>query len=155
MRPELLVQPPGRGFTIFHEVYDWNDGRDYRSPETYKVPSGDVLTQSVTYRAEDNSYDMYTASAATGQSITWNYQLQASQGSVPETRAFLVVEHSPRSCDMYPSSGFVTFAKLYVEVDGEEVVDPAWVAAQENPACDSVATVVNSSTVTISWNPEA
>ena len=49
-------------YGIFHEVFDWNNGRDYRSPEAYEVPAGDVLTQSVKYNAADNSYDMFIAS---------------------------------------------------------------------------------------------
>ena len=49
----------------------------------------------------------------------------------------------------------VTFSDLYVEVDYKQVTNPTWVAAQERPACDSVATVVDSATVKISWNPAA
>ena len=80
------------GWSIFHEVYDWNTGRDYRSPETLKVYAGDVLTQSVRYRPENNSYDMFISSDGAsgggggggGGGIEWNYQLQASQGGHPE-----------------------------------------------------------------------
>ena len=142
------------GYSIFHEVYDWNTGRDSRSPETYQVYPGDVLTQSVTYRAADNSYDMYISSNATGQSISWNYQLSAKQ-EVPETTAFIVVEHKPRSCDQYPASGSITFSNIYVEVDYEPVANPGWVAKQERPACDSEATVVDAYNLKISWDTAA
>ena len=43
------------GFGIFHEVFDWNNHRDSRSPQAYRVQPGDTLTQSVAYRASDNS----------------------------------------------------------------------------------------------------
>lgn len=39
-------------------------------------------------------YDMFIASQQTGKSILWNYQLEAKQ-KVPETTAFIVVEHAP------------------------------------------------------------
>jgi hypothetical protein len=80
------------GFGIFHEVFDWNNQVDSRSAEHYRVYPGDVLTQSVVYKPEDNSYDMYIASKKTGKSILWNYKLEKEQ-NVPETTAFIVVEH--------------------------------------------------------------
>ena len=87
--------------------------------------------------------------------IEWNYQLQAAQGGVPETQAFFVVEHQPRSCQQFPKSGNVTFRDVYVEVDYEPVAAPVWVAQQEKPACASAAAVVDSATAVISWDPEA
>ena len=152
------------GWSIFHEVYDWNTGRDYRSPETLKVYAGDVLTQSVRYRPENNSYDMFISSDGAsgggggggGGSIKWNYQLQASQGDTPESTAYLVVEHQPRrSCAQFPASGNVTFEDVSLAVDYAPVAAPAWVAAQEKPACGSEATVLNSATAVISWNTSA
>ena len=141
-------------FGIFHEVYDWNNGRDYRSPESYIVPAGDVLYQSVTYRAENNSYDMFISSNATGKSILWNYALQESQ-TVAETTAFIVVEHQPRSCDMFPSDGGIVFSDIYIEVDYEAVENPSWKTIQERPACDSEAQVVDPSTIKLTWDPTA
>ena len=140
-------------YSIFHEVYDWNNRRDYRSPETYDVPEGDILTQSVTYRAEDNSYDMYIASSMTGKSISWNYQLQTSQ-TVPESTAFVVVEHQPHSCDMFPASGGITFFDVTVDVDYQRV-SPTWVAKQEVPACNSLSAVLDESSVSLTWDPDA
>jgi hypothetical protein len=138
------------GFGIFHEVFDWNDGHDSRSPESYRVYPGDVLTQSVTYKPEDNSYDMYIASRRTGKSIAWNYALERKQ-AVPETTAFIVVEHKPQRCAQFPPNGNVTFSGIYVEVEGKPV-RPRWEAAEEKPGCHSVASVLDESTVLIKWD---
>lgn len=125
--------------------------KDSRSPEAYKVPAGDVLTQSVRYVPEDNSYDMFIASAVTGQSISWNYALEARQGDVPETTAYIVVEHQPRKCAQFPASGFVQFSDMYVEVEYLPVT-PAWVAMQESPACGSEAVVLDTDLVSLTWD---
>ena len=110
---------------IFHEVFDWNNQKDSRSPESYKVSPGDVLHQSVRYVAENNSYDMYIASERLGKSISWNYQLEKKQ-TVPESTAFIVVEHAPPglpnlSCNKFPASNNITFTNIVIEVAGKVV----------------------------------
>ena len=41
------------------------------------------------------------------------------------------------------------------QVDGVAVEEPLWVAKQSNPACESEANVIDSSTVEISWSTSA
>ena len=141
-------------YGIFHEVFDWNDMHDSRSPEAYKVQPGDTLTQSVKYVASENAYDMYIASAKTGQSISWRYKLERRQRA-NESTAYIVVEHSPRRCDMFPPSNGITFSDIYIEVDGEPVANPAWVTKQESTACKSKAVVVDKTTVRLEWDADA
>eukprot|EP00040_Diaphanoeca_grandis_P002756 m.22641 g.22641 ORF g.22641 m.22641 type:complete len:238 (-) comp13875_c0_seq1:412-1125(-) len=138
-------------YAIFHEVFDWNNEVDSRSPKSYQVFPGDTLTQSVAYRSEDNSYDMYIASKNTGESIAWNYKLEAAQ-KVAETTAFIVVEHAPFFCKEFPPNGNVTFTDIVVEVNYKRVASPAWVAKQENPKCDSKAMLISNNTIAIAWN---
>ena len=90
------------GYSIFQEVYDWNNGRDYRSPETYAVPAGDTLYQSVSYVAANNSYEMLIVSNATGAEIRWSFALDAAQ-TAPETTACVAAE--PR----LPSGAVIRF----------------------------------------------
>ena len=155
IQPILAWDQRDAGFGVFHEVFDWSTGQNHDSPEHFHVPPGDVLTQSVSYRASDNSYDMYLFSHNLSKGISWNYKLSAKQGATPETVAYIVVEHAPMNCAEYPSSGGIDFTQIYIEVDGKQVVDPLWVSKQEKPACGSKAEVVDATTVSLKWNPKA
>ena len=107
------------------------------------------------YVPANNSYTMYIASARSGKSILWNYKLETKQGDTPESTAYLVVEHQPHSCDMFPTSDNITFSSIVIEVEGEIVTNPTWVTKQERPACNSQAVVVDASTVMLRWDSEA
>jgi len=72
-----------------------------------------------------------------------------------ESSAVFVLEHQPRTCRAYPTDGEMSFDNIYVEVDGKAVAAPAWEAKQEDPACNSQATVVDSQTVKFTWSPTA
>eukprot|EP00729_Bicosta_minor_P023483 gene23483-3126_t len=68
---------------------------------------------------------MYIASERLGKSIRWNYQLEKEQ-TVPETTAFIVVEHAPPglpnlSCSKFPASNNITFSNIVIEVAGKIV----------------------------------
>ncbi len=107
---------------------------------------------SLTYKAADNSYDMFIGvSGDSKRNLRNNYKIEEAQGSTTEATAYIVLEHQPSSCKAYPPSGNVTFADIHVEVDGSPVV-AQWQAKQENPACGSTAAVIDSSTVSISWS---
>ena len=125
---------------------------DSRSPEAYTVLPGDTLTQSVVYVPTNNSYTMYIASARSGKSIVWNYKLEPKQGDTPESTAYIVVEHQPTSCDMFPTNGNITFSSIVIEVEDKIVTNPTWVVQQERPACNSKAVVVDESTVMLHWS---
>jgi len=150
-----LLQPIlkwlGRGWYIFHEVFDWNNQRDYQSSQ-FEVKQGDTITQGLSYKKSDNSYDFYLHSKDTGHTINWNYKLRSEQGNTPETVAYIVAEHQPSNCAQYPASGSITFSNIYIEVEGQAVT-PEWVAHQQRPACDSKAVVVDSKTVKLEWKP--
>ncbi len=107
---------------------------------------------SLTYKADDNSYDMFIGvSGDSKRDLHNNYKIERAQGSTTESTAYIVLEHQPSSCKAYPPTGNVTFADIHVEVDGVPVV-AQWQAKQENPACGSKAAVLDASTVSISWS---
>ena len=58
-----------------------------------------------------------------------------------------VVSCAPR----LPPNGKVTWTNITVEVNGNVVQNPVFVAKEEDPACNSKAVVVDSSTVSITW----
>lgn len=143
-----LVQPilawgyQGDVYTIFDACFDWTDESWHTSEDSYTVQPGDTISSSITYREEDNSYDMYIVSQQTGKSVSMNYKIQEEQHK-NESQAYFVLEHQPSHCSAYPASGECTFSNIYLEVDGEEVKDVAWEAKQEQPRCNSLATVVD------------
>ena len=125
---------------------------DHQSPESFAVEPGDILTQSLTCRAADRSYDMYIHSKNLGKSITMNYKLLAKQ-TAPESSAFVVVEHQPSNCNEFPASGNVTFSSISIEVNGKPVTSPEWIPAQKIPACSSKAVVLPNGDVAVTWDP--
>eukprot|EP00036_Acanthoecidae_sp_10tr_P011507 CAMPEP_0182927124 /NCGR_PEP_ID=MMETSP0105_2-20130417/13272_1 /TAXON_ID=81532 ORGANISM="Acanthoeca-like sp., Strain 10tr" /NCGR_SAMPLE_ID=MMETSP0105_2 /ASSEMBLY_ACC=CAM_ASM_000205 /LENGTH=232 /DNA_ID=CAMNT_0025065051 /DNA_START=24 /DNA_END=722 /DNA_ORIENTATION=+ len=151
VQPILAWGQRESGFGIFLEVFDWTDERDTQSPESYAVPPGDTLRQSVQYVADTNSYDMYIHSKATGKSISMNYKLLPGQ-RVPETSAFIVVEHSPMNCAEFPANGNVTFTDISIAVNGVKTT-PRWEAKQQRPACGSKALVQPDGSVVLTWQP--
>ena len=135
---------------IFNACFDWTDGSWHTSPEVYTVPAGDTITSSVTYIG-DRTYQMYIASAQTGKSVTTNYKLQAAQTEV-ESVAYFVLEHQPDWCAAYPSDGVCIFENVQVAVEGKTVESPTWTAHQEQPKCNSKATVVDPHTLKFTWD---
>ena len=150
IQPILAYGYQGNVYSIFNGVFDWNDESWHTSPEVYTVQPGDKITSSVVYHAEDNSYDMIIASGS--QSITTNYQILAAQGEKTESVGYFVLEHQPLFCSAYPTDGECTFENITVEVDNKPVVSPVWKAQQQNPKCNSAATVVDASTIRFTWD---
>jgi len=150
VQPILAWNQRDSGFGVFHEVFDWSEGRDHQSPDHFAVQPGDVLTQSVTYKTSDNSYDMLIFSKELQKSVLWNYKLSALQ-KAQETTAYIVVEHQPSNCNEYPASGGITFSDIYIEVEGKPVENPTFVAKQQKTACNSKAVIVDAKTVDLKW----
>lgn len=151
IQPILAWEYQGASFSIFNAVFDWND-QSWHPFDYQKVLPGEQIVSSLTYKADDNSYDMFIGvSGDSKRDLHNNYKIERAQGSATESTAYIVLEHQPSSCKAYPPSGNVTFADIHVEVDGKPVV-AQWQAQQENPACNSKAAVIDGSTVSISWS---
>ena len=117
------------------------------------MPAGDTITSSITYIG-GRTYQMYIHSAQTGRSVTTNYKLEDAQSEV-ESIAYFVLEHQPDFCSAYPSDGECTFENVAVEVEGAVVQSPAWTSHQEQPKCNSKATVVDPHTLKFTWDAGA
>jgi hypothetical protein len=151
IQPILAWDYQGASFSIFNAVFDWND-QSWHPFDYQKVAPGEEIVSSLTYKADDNSYDMFIGvNGDSKRDLRNNYKIEREQGSTTEATAYIVLEHQPSSCKAYPPSGNVTFAGIHVEVDGKPVV-AQWQAKQENPACGSQSTVIDASTVSISWS---
>ena len=150
MQPILAWNQRDNGFGVFHEVFDWSEGRDHQSPEHFAVKAGDILKQSVSYRQADHSYDMLIYSEQLQRSLVWNYKLNPRQ-KAEETTAYIVVEHQPGNCAEYPASGGISFKDIYIEVAGKPVASPVFTPKQQRPACSSEAVVIDATAVDLKW----
>ncbi len=54
----------------------------------------------------------------------------------------------------YPSDGIVTFSNINMECDGTAIT-PAWTTGHVDQACDFKANIIDSKTLSITWNPKA
>merc|ERR1711974_175877 len=115
-----------------------------------QVQPGDKLVATLTYRAEDRTYDMFMTSAKLGVSLSYKYKLNRVQKGT-ESWAVIVLEHQT-ACDELPANGQMKFTDISLEVDGKLVESPVWVPKQENPACGAKTEGVDSKTVKISWD---
>jgi len=143
------------GFYMFQEIFDWTNEQDEQSRQI-KVKPGHVIQASVTYvkgpAGTLGSYAMNMTNENTGQRSDYSYTLLPQQKAT-ESVAYFVLEHQPDRCAQLPPNGNVTWTDIQVEVNGMKVVQPKFVATQEEPKCDSKAIVIDSSTVSITWSP--
>lgn len=141
--------------SVVEQVFDWTPGGGWHtSQKKLTVKPGDKITSSVTYNEDVNSYTMRISSAALGETISTDYSILRRQ-TRNESSAVFVLEHQPRTCRAYPTCGEMSFEDIYVEVNYQRVVAPAWQALQERPACNSKAEIVDSATVKLTWDPSA
>jgi len=154
VQPILAYGYTGSHYTIFNGVFDWTDGSWHTSQEKYTVQPGDLITSSVVYNAAADSYTMRISSDELGKTISTDYAIEKRQTKV-ESAAVFVLEHQPRQCKAYPTSGEMTFKSIVVEVEGKLISKPDWRALQERPACNSKAEVVDASTIKFSWDTKA
>ena len=179
VQPILAYGYTGSHYTIFNGVFDWTDGSWHTSQEKYTVQPGDLITSSVVYNAAADSYTMRISSDELGKTISTAYAIEKRQTKV-ESAAVFVLEHQPRQCKAYPTSGEMTFKSIVVEVEGKLISKPDWRALQERPggrstrtrarppflltcilptplysACNSKAEVVDASTIKFSWDTKA
>jgi len=151
-----LIQPilawgyTGVEYSIFNGYFQWDDGY-WWSSDTGTVKPGQTIFGEVRYNKANGSYDMLISCKETGFSVSSNIAIE--QGKT-YTDAYFVVEHQPNSCDEYPSNGQIVFTNINVERNYVPVT-PNWQAFQYQPACDSTATVVSSTSVKFTWSASA
>ena len=143
----------GGSFNMFQEIFDWTDRRDSQT-RGIKVEPGDTIQASVTYNKAGRglgTYAMNMTSARTGKRSDYSYALLPEQKAT-ESVAYFVLEHQPNRCSELPPNGNVTWTKIEVEVNGEPVASPQFVAMEEEPKCGSKANVIDTSTISITWS---
>jgi hypothetical protein len=154
VQPILAYGYTGDHYSIFNGVFDWTDESWHTSPEVLTVKPGDVIFSWLAYEKADNSYTMYIKSTEQNKGITTNYKIERRQ-TAPESTAYFVLEHQPRSCKAYPANGECTFHDIYLELGGQAVASPKWTAAHVQNACNSEAVIVDPATIKFTWDTKA
>jgi hypothetical protein len=150
-----LIQPilawgyMGPVYTMFNGVFDWTDTSWHTSPEKFTVKPGDKLVSSV-YATSPDSYTMLITSTATGKSIATPYKLEAKQ-TTKETTVYFVLEHTPRDCSALSAAGQMSFERIYLEVEGQQVKAPKWHTVKGARKCNAATEVTDPATLKITW----
>jgi hypothetical protein len=134
-------------FTIFNGYFDWAT-MNFWSSDQGTVQPGQTVYAYVQYIASNNSYNMFISCIETGWSILNNIPVDQQQ---TYTDSYFVLEHQPDDCQGYPSDGVVTFYDINLALNNKPVV-PSWTARQWEPACNSQAAVISSSSVQFTWS---
>jgi len=105
----------------------------------------------VTLDPKTKSYNVYhNVSGSTTWDVTMNIQIQKGK---TYTIAYVVYE-KVAPCGDYPPDGEVTFSEIRIFCDNVQIT-PVWKTAYVEDVCNNRASVVDSSTIKISWNTAA
>jgi len=136
-------------YVIFDGVFDWT--RPYEGMHESKIikaKEGDKINSWLT--CDLGTCTQYIQNVRTGEDATFPYKLH-NPNKDKEAALYFVLEHQPSNCEAFPPKGVCTFENIYVEVEGKAVT-PTWEAIDERPKCGSKFTVVDSKTLSVTWN---
>ncbi len=71
------------------------------------------------------------------------------------TDLYFVMEHQPDDCGQLPNDGKIVFSDINIELNYKAVPQAKWQAFQYQPACNSQAQVISSSSVSFTWDTSA
>eukprot|EP01060_Flectonema_neradi_P033448 TRINITY_DN5620_c0_g3_i1.p1 TRINITY_DN5620_c0_g3~~TRINITY_DN5620_c0_g3_i1.p1 ORF type:complete len:244 (+),score=68.09 TRINITY_DN5620_c0_g3_i1:56-733(+) len=141
----------GGGWEMYVEYFQWKPVHNENSASA-DVSPGDTLHGVVTFDESKQEYTAVHTNLRTGKSITKTIGVQKDGEKYKEyTMMYIVFEKTCRSCLQYPPNGIVTFFDIVLEYEGTKVI-PAWSTAFVDDKCNNRAHVVNSTTITITWD---
>eukprot|EP01059_Diplonema_ambulator_P034547 TRINITY_DN7792_c0_g1_i1.p1 TRINITY_DN7792_c0_g1~~TRINITY_DN7792_c0_g1_i1.p1 ORF type:complete len:224 (+),score=65.99 TRINITY_DN7792_c0_g1_i1:49-720(+) len=146
IQPILAYGYTGNEYSIFNGEYNW-DGSGWWSSTTQKVEPGDKIYSSLSLIDNGASMRMVIGKENGPSPIVSVRKLSAK---TPYTDLYFVVEHQPRSCAQYPADGKITFADIYVELDGQAVT-PQWQQIKYKDACNCTGSTIDSKTLEFTW----
>ena len=151
-----LAQPVnpwlGSSWAGYIEYFQWRPENNIDSAQGTVRP-GDLIYGNVSLSADGTSYDSYHSSS-NGWSVRMNVPIQKNGGQLKEyTIVYFVFEKAAR-CAQYPPDGVVTFTNIKIEWENKQET-PAWTTGIVDDVCNNRATIVNASTVKITWDTKA
>eukprot|EP01064_Diplonema_japonicum_P026113 TRINITY_DN37528_c0_g1_i1.p1 TRINITY_DN37528_c0_g1~~TRINITY_DN37528_c0_g1_i1.p1 ORF type:complete len:223 (+),score=43.63 TRINITY_DN37528_c0_g1_i1:58-726(+) len=147
IQPILAYGYKGNEYSIFNGEYDW-DGGGWWSSETQKVVPGDKVFSSLTLIDNGKAMRMVIGKEGGKNPVVSTRSLTAK---TPYTDLYFVVEHQPSSCKQYPANGEITFANIYVELEGTAVT-PTWEQIKYKDACSCAGQTVDPKTLKFTWD---
>ena len=150
-----LIQPVNpwsrTSWSAYTEYYQWSPTHNSNS-ETIGASAGDTLHGSLVYDSASDSYVLTQTNIDTGASST---QTVACQSGKKYTVPYVVYEKT-FPCADYPPDENVTFFDIVIECDGVDCADDVlWEANVKDANCDMAANILDSRTISITWDTSA
>ena len=141
----------GSEWTYYTEYYQWRPPHNKNS-KSYSAKGGQTLHGSLIYDSKSDSYFLNQTLLETGVSSTQTVPCQNGK----KYRIPYVVYEKTFPCSTYPPDGVVTFKDIYAECDNTDCTsDIKWEAKVKDPNCDMKANIIDTKTISITWDPNA
>lgn len=150
-----LLQPvnpwSGQSWSMYTEYFQWQPEHNSNSKQV-SAEAGQTLHGSITYDASNDSYLVTQTIVETGQISSQTVKCQNGK----KFRVPYVVYEKLFPCQDYPPDEVVTFSDILVECDGKDCTDEiSWEAKVKDDNCNMAAHIVDSKTITITWDTSA
>lgn len=147
-----LIQPVNpwsrTSWSMYTEYYQWSPTHNSNS-KSFSCSAGDTLTGLVEYDEKTDSYTLTQTNLDTGD--VSSQVVEAQNGKA--YRVPYVVYEKTFPCADYPPDENVTFYDIFAECDGADCTDDIeWRAEIKDDNCDMAATIIDSRTISITWD---
>lgn len=154
-----LLQPvnpwEGSGWAFYTEYYQWSPSNNVNSHQ-YSTEAGNVLHGQLTFNGESKqSYTLIQQDLTANQKSSMVIPVQRDEsGQHKNYSVMYIVYEKVAQCAHYPPDQKVEFYDIFVYCNGQKV-NPKWTTSYVEDVCDFRAHVINTETVTITWNINA
>ena len=150
-----LIQPvnpwSGRSWSMYTEYFQWQPTHNSNSA-SYSVQPGQTLTGRLKY---DNATDSYNLSQTIFETGDVSSQVVPCQDGKKYRLPYVVYEKT-FPCADYPPDEEVVFYNIKAECDGIDCTeDIAWQVDVKDSNCEMAAHILDSSSISITWNTSA
>ena len=136
---------------MYTEYFQWSPTHNSNS-DSHEVQPGQTLHGSLVYDEESDSYTLTQEIVETGVTSS---QVVKCQNGKKYTVPYVVYEKT-FPCRDYPPDEKVVFENITIECDGKDCKDQVqWEAKVKDSNCDMQAHIIDSSTISITWDTSA
>ena len=136
---------------MYTEYFQWSPTHNSNS-DSHEVQPGQTLHGSLIYDEESDSYTLTQEIVETGVTSS---QVVKCQNGKKYTVPYVVYEKT-FPCRDYPPDEKVVFENITIECDGKDCKDQVqWEAKVKDSNCDMQAHIIDSSTISITWDTSA
>lgn len=147
-----LIQPVNpwtrSSWSMYTEYYQWIPTHNSNS-KSYDASAGQTLHGALIYNESTDSYLLSQTIVETNETSS---QIVACQSGKTYRLPYVVYEKT-FPCKDYPPDEQVVFYDIIAECDGVDCVnDIVWSPKVKDPNCDMTAHILDSTTISITWN---